>query len=133
MVWGNFFGKNLLDFGRSRPLPGWFGANLLKLAGKKVPQSARLSAGGGGQKLFGQCPNAFVSNFNGASLTAMVFPGTLDFPAPSPLCQKLGSISRISYSTLALLQFLRYMIAPSPATLVCTEGYLECLLNFGQL
>ena len=27
MVWGNFFGKNLLDFGGgSGPLPGWFGA-----------------------------------------------------------------------------------------------------------
>ena len=68
-----FFGKNLLDFGRSRPLPGWFGAlflaNLLKLAGKKVPQSARLSAGGGGgQKLFGQCPNVWVNNLIGASL-----------------------------------------------------------------
>ena len=29
-----------------------------------MPQSARLSAGGGGQ-----CPNAFVSNFVGASLS----------------------------------------------------------------
>ena len=26
MVWGNFFGKNLLDFGGSRPSPGWVGA-----------------------------------------------------------------------------------------------------------
>ena len=43
-------------------------ANLLKSARKKVPQSARLSAGRGVQSLFGQCPNAFVSNFVGASL-----------------------------------------------------------------
>ena len=26
MVWGNLFGKNLLDIGGSRPLPVWFGA-----------------------------------------------------------------------------------------------------------
>ena len=46
MVWGTFFGD-------------------------EVPQSARSSAGGV-QKLFGQCPNAFVSNFNGASLTILI-------------------------------------------------------------
>ena len=69
-------------------MPGWFGATFLGricliLGGldpcpdglghffrDEVPQSARLSAGGGGvQSLFGQCLNAFVSNFNGASLT----------------------------------------------------------------
>ena len=42
---------------------------LLKSAQKKVPQSARLSAGGGGQKLKGQCPNAQDMNLSGASLT----------------------------------------------------------------
>ena len=26
MDWGNFLGKNLLDFRGSKPLPGWFGA-----------------------------------------------------------------------------------------------------------
>ena len=31
MVWGNFFGKNLLDFGESWPLPGWFGALLSEM------------------------------------------------------------------------------------------------------
>ena len=48
-------------------------ANLLKSAQKKVPHSARLSAGGGVQKLFGQCPNAFYANFIGASLTPVSF------------------------------------------------------------
>ena len=43
MVWGTFFGD-------------------------EVPQSARLSAGEGVQKLFGQCPNAWVINLSGASL-----------------------------------------------------------------
>ena len=42
---------------------------LLKSARKKVPQSARLSAGGGVQKLKGQCPNAPSMNLRGASLT----------------------------------------------------------------
>ena len=37
--------------------------------GDEVPQSARLSAGEGVQKLFGQGPNAFGMNCNGASLT----------------------------------------------------------------
>ena len=40
---------------------------------QKVPQSARLSAGRGVQKLFGQCPNAFGMNLNGASLTPVTF------------------------------------------------------------
>ena len=46
---------------------------LLKSAQKKVPQSARLSAGGGMQSLFGQCPNRGDANFNGASLSVMIF------------------------------------------------------------
>ena len=41
----------------------------LKSARKKVPQSARLSAGGGVQKLKGQCPNAPSMNLRNASLT----------------------------------------------------------------
>ena len=40
----------------------------LKSARKKVPQSARLSAGGGGRLLFGQCPNRGGAIFKGASL-----------------------------------------------------------------
>ena len=40
----------------------------LKSARKKVPQSARLSAGGGVQKLKGQCPNAPCVNLRNASL-----------------------------------------------------------------
>ena len=44
---------------------------LLKSARKKVPQSARLSAGGGGQKLKGQCPNAPSMNLSGASLISI--------------------------------------------------------------
>ena len=63
---GQLFWEELLDFGGSRP--GWFGALFF---GDEVPQSARLSAGGGMQSLFGQCPNAFVINFNGASLSQL--------------------------------------------------------------
>ena len=49
---------------------------LLKSARKKVPQSARLSAGGGVQKLKGQCPNAPRVNLRKASLTlSAVDPG----------------------------------------------------------
>ena len=43
-------------------------AKSLKSARKKVPQSVRLSAGGGGQSLFGQCPNRGDANLKGASL-----------------------------------------------------------------
>ena len=42
---------------------------LLKSSLKKVPQSARLSAGGGVQKLKGQCPNAPGMKLGKASLT----------------------------------------------------------------
>ena len=44
MVWGNFFGKNLLVFGGLDSCPDGFGY----FFGDEVPQSARLSAGGGG-------------------------------------------------------------------------------------
>ena len=44
---------------------------LLKSARKKVPQSARLSADGGVQKLKGQCPNAPSMNLRKASLTPL--------------------------------------------------------------
>ena len=40
----------------------------LKSARKKVPQSALLRAGGGGQSLFGECPNRGGAIFKGASL-----------------------------------------------------------------
>ena len=66
MVWGNFFGKNLLDFGGVQTLAWMVWGTFF---GDEVPQSARLSAGGGVQKLFGQCPNAFYANCIGASLT----------------------------------------------------------------
>ena len=49
--------------GGSQPLPGWFGALFF---GDKVPQSARLSAGRGVQKLKGQW--ARDMNLSGASL-----------------------------------------------------------------
>ena len=56
MIWGNFLGKILLDFFRD-----------------EVPQmSARLSAGQGVQKLFGQFPNAQVMKLEGASLRVLV-------------------------------------------------------------
>ena len=55
---------------------------LLKSARKKVPQSARLSAGGGVQKLKGQCPNAPRVNLRKASLTKFIqyFPETCKLP-----------------------------------------------------
>ena len=43
----------------------------LKSARKKAPQSALLRAGGGGQSLFGQCPNRGGTIFKGASLTGV--------------------------------------------------------------
>ena len=46
---------------------------LLKSSRKKVPQSARLSAGGGVQKLKGQCPNAPRVNLRGASLKGKIY------------------------------------------------------------
>ena len=42
-------------------------ANLLKLARKKVPQSARLSAGGGGAKAKRAMPKCPRVNLSGAS------------------------------------------------------------------
>ena len=55
MVWGNFFGKNLLDFGGvGTPAKMVWGT----FFGDKVPQSARLSAGRGVRKLFAQMPPA---------------------------------------------------------------------------
>ena len=66
MVWGNFFGKNLLDFGGVWTLARMVWGTFFR---DELPQSARLSAGGGGQSLKGQCPNAFGNIFDGASLT----------------------------------------------------------------
>ena len=57
MIWGNFLGKILLDIFRD-----------------EVSQmSARLSAGQGAQKLFGQFPNAQVMKLEGASLRVFLF------------------------------------------------------------
>ena len=64
MVWGNFFGNISFILGGLDPCPDGLG----HFFGDEVPQSARLSAGGGVQKLFGQCPNARNAIYNGASL-----------------------------------------------------------------
>ena len=64
MVWGNFFGKNLLDFGGVWTLARMVWGTFFR---DELPQSARLSAGGV-QSLKGQCPNAFGNFFGGASL-----------------------------------------------------------------
>ena len=48
MVWGNFFGKNLLDFGGSRPLSGWFGVLFPKWSAPECPFEW-----GGGQSYLG--------------------------------------------------------------------------------
>ena len=59
-------------------MAGWFGAPIYRhngdfkffsLNGPRVTQSSRLSAGGGVQSLFGQCPNVGGDNSNGSSLT----------------------------------------------------------------
>ena len=65
MVWGNFFGKNLLDFGGVWTLARMVWGTFFR---DELPQSARLSAGGV-QSLKGQCPNAWGDFLNGASLT----------------------------------------------------------------
>ena len=65
MVWGNFFGKNLLDFGGVWTLAWIVWGTFFR---DELPQSARLSAGGV-QSLKGQCPNAWGDFFGGASLT----------------------------------------------------------------
>ena len=53
---------------------------LLKSARKKVPQSARFSAGGGVQKLKGQCPNAQDMNLSGASPSAVQLKSIVQYP-----------------------------------------------------
>ena len=57
MVWGTYRFRNHTTLQNGK-----------KNGPKKVPQSARLSAGGG-QILFGQCPNAERVNPKGSSLT----------------------------------------------------------------
>ena len=68
MVWGNFFGNISFILGGLDPCPNGLG----HFFRDEVPQSARLSAGGGGQSLNGQCPNAFCAIFGGASLSIKV-------------------------------------------------------------
>ena len=70
MVWGTYLEKNcpssnghILVLGGSKRLPRWFGAltvfgsiqpcRMVKNGPKKVPQSARLSAGGGVKSYLG--------------------------------------------------------------------------------
>ena len=86
MVWGTYFEKNcscskghLLGLGGLNPCQdglghlcseNWSSNGICSSrSGNKVPQSARLSEGGGGQSLFGQCPNRHRMKFNGASLS----------------------------------------------------------------
>ena len=63
----------------------------LKSARKKVPQSARLSAGGV-QLLLGQCPNRGDANFSGASLKQL-------YLVKMTICQKLGLKNHTMVST----------------------------------
>ena len=67
----------------------------LKSARKKVPQSARLSAGGGVQKLKGQCPNAPRVNLSGASLICLFADTCLN---PAQQCSLLIGHSKLSNS-----------------------------------
>ena len=86
MVWGTYFEKNcpcskghLLGLGGLNPCQdglghlcseNWSSNGICSSrSGNKVPQSARLSEGGGVQSLFGQCPNRPGIFLSGASLT----------------------------------------------------------------
>ena len=86
MVWGTYFEKNcpcskghLLGLGGLNPCQdglghlcseNWSSNGICSSrSGNKVPQSARLSEGGGGQSLFGQCPNRPDIFQTGASLS----------------------------------------------------------------
>ena len=67
---GQLFWEDFASFwGGLYPCPDGLG----HFFGDKLPQSARLSAGRGVQKLFGQCPNAPCMNLSGASLTLRCF------------------------------------------------------------
>ena len=85
MVWGTYFEKNcscskghLLGLGGLNPCQdglghlcseNWSSNGIYSSrSGNKVPQSARLSEGGGVQSLFGQCPNRPSIFLTGASL-----------------------------------------------------------------
>ena len=58
-----------------------------------MPQSARLSAGGGRvQLLLGQCPNRGDANFSGASLKQL-------YLVKMTICQKLGLKNHTMVST----------------------------------
>ena len=60
MVWGNFFGRNLLDFGGVQTLAQMVWGTFF---GDKVPQSARLSAGRGGAKAIRAMPKCLQHEF----------------------------------------------------------------------
>ena len=82
---------------------------LLKLARKKVPQSARLSAGGGMQKLKGQCPNAPCVNLSGASLTALALSAHGPF-GPTRFARGLDNLTRTGCRGLVVV-WLRWTVA----------------------
>ena len=64
MVWGTYSEKMVKKNGKN--------GKMVKSRLKKVPQSARLSAGGGGEMLFGQCPHGGGDKLKGASLSLAV-------------------------------------------------------------
>ena len=74
MVWGNFFGKNLFDFGGVQTLARMVWGIFFR---DEVPQSVRLRGGlgVGVQSLNGQCINAVGIFFVGASLRDCWFGG----------------------------------------------------------
>ena len=61
MVWGNFFGKNLLDLGGSRPLPGWFGA----LFRRRSAPECLFECREGGAKVIRAMPKCPLHEFQG--------------------------------------------------------------------
>ena len=76
--------------------------------GKKVPQSARLSAGGGVYSLFGQCPNRGDANFKGASLTTPNKPSKIPHK-PSKIPNKPSQILKKNHPKY-LINYLKYQI-----------------------
>ena len=101
-------------------MPGFFVAviypqngdltKLLKSARKKVPQSARLSAGRGVQKLKGQCPNAQDMNLSGASLNCLFVLRTYSRPnhvlllLPPNLLWLLTTLAVVTSSNYSLIK-----------------------------
>ena len=94
MVWGTYLEKNcpssngqILVFGGSKRLSGWFGALIYRHNGDFV-NCLKLAPGCpiecGVQSLFGQCPNVGGDNFYGCSLSRAPMPLQILLLIPLP-------------------------------------------------